>query len=160
MQQAPTVESYADMTMMSEWNFEDGGADGGGSGGTVKGMTVIGLPGRDSGRPVPPVRDANEQAEQQMSSGLGKVGEGYEEDSKGSFARMEKERLDTIIVVDPAVDPPIESRSADVRSVTPLASAAGRDGRGRVVESDSESVSSTQRYVFNATERNLHLVIY
>lgn len=71
------MESYPDMTMMSEWNFD----------GTVKGMTVIGLPGKDSGRPEVP----------EQPGALGRLGEEYEEDS-GSSLRGERARLETVVV--------------------------------------------------------------
>jgi hypothetical protein len=71
------MESYPDMTMMSEWNFD----------GTVKGMTVIGLPGKDSGRPEAP----------EQPGALGRLGEEYEEDS-GSSLRGERARLETVVV--------------------------------------------------------------
>lgn len=74
---APTVESYPDATMMSEWNFD----------GTVKGMTVVGLAGKDSGRPAEP-------------DTFGKLGEGYEEDPSGSSVRGERARLETVVVAE------------------------------------------------------------
>lgn len=74
---APTMESYPDATMMSEWNFD----------GTVKGMTVVGLAGKDSGRPV-------------ETGELGRLGEEYEEDPSGSSLRGEKARLETVVVVE------------------------------------------------------------
>ncbi|KAJ9097644.1 hypothetical protein QFC21_004680 [Naganishia friedmannii] len=153
-QPAPTVESYADMTMMSEWEFEDGGGGAGDAAakrgtGTVKGITVVGLPGRDSGRPAPLLQNTDEQTEQ-ATPGLGSVGEGYEEDERGSLARLERERLNTVVVVDPALNPPGMTRVAydeAVRSVTPSASGLHPGGRSGLVESDSESVSSTQRTI-------------
>lgn len=74
---APTVESYPDATMMSEWNFD----------GTVKGMTVVGLAGKDSGRPAEP-------------GALGRLGEEYEEDPSGSSLRGERARLETVVVAE------------------------------------------------------------
>ena len=74
---APTVESYPDATMMSEWNFDT----------TVKGMTVVGLAGKDSGRPV-------------ESDVFGKLGEDYEEDASGSSLRGERARLETVVIAE------------------------------------------------------------
>ncbi|KAJ9123910.1 hypothetical protein QFC22_000700 [Naganishia vaughanmartiniae] len=150
MQQAPTVQSYADMTMMSEWEFED--AVDGTDIGTVKGMTVVGLPGRDSGRPAPlgSTHGVDGQTEQGVTV-LARVGEGYEEDSKGSLARLERERLSTVVVVDPASDSPSKQPGNRydkvVRSVTPSASGLKRDGRAGVGDSDTESVSSSHRTI-------------
>ncbi|KAJ9092495.1 hypothetical protein QFC19_008708 [Naganishia cerealis] len=146
----PTVESYADMTMMSEWNFEEG---------TVKGMTVVGLPGRDSGRPPPPSTD---DAEQQPASdgALAQLGEQYEED-QGSSMRQEKARLDTV-VVDPGspehADPTPGNRP-EAASITSFAAQISSAGPHSTIPTDTESVSSTQRTikpVFKAPETPPH----
>ncbi|KAJ9110349.1 hypothetical protein QFC20_002946 [Naganishia adeliensis] len=122
---APTMESYPDMTMMSEWNFD----------GTVKGMTVVGLPGKDSGRPEAP----------EQPGALGRLGEEYEEDPSGSSLRGERARLETVVV---------NSNREHIQTPLPrhdlavdLVEVRAQHERQISIASDTESVSSAQQTV-------------